>query len=282
MDIVTNGISNGAIYALLALGFVLIYRNTRVPNFCHAETGMFGAFVCWEFKSFNWPYAAAIVIGVACSTIIAVLTRLLYARRESDLLMMLIGTIGMAGLLTYLAGQIWATSNVTLPFLISSPNIHIGNGVVNGQILIILGAAAALSLGLFAFFHFSKNGLLFRAVSMNRGVAQLLGVNVGLMSTFTWAVAGASSGFAAILVAPYIDQLTPTYMTTVFLSALTAAVMAGMRSLVLCVVASLALGVVEAGVVQWTSTAGLEYLVLLGIVVVLMATRSRSLIRGTA
>lgn len=281
-DVLANGLTIGSVYALVALGFVLVFKNSGVMNFSHAETGMIGAFVFYvAWVEQGWPYAVAAVLGVAASALVGLVTGMLLADGKRDALTMLLGTLGVAGILTFIALDTWGPSPLFIPAFGGGVDVEPAGMRFTGAQLLLIGVTAAVGLGLFAFYRWTRLGLVFRAMAIDPYAAELGGVDVRNLVWLTWAGAGALSGLAAILVAP-LANFQVFFMTFLFLRAVTAALLAGLNNLGGCVVAGLALGVGEAALVRQSSEPGLPEVVLVVAIVVLLILRPASMGRRTA
>lgn len=281
-DVIANGMTNGSIYAIVALGFVLVYRNSGVMNFAHPEIGMLGGFLFFSlWVEQSWPYLLAAGCGVALSAAVALAARQLLAPQERDPLSMLLGTLGVAGVIVWVASEIWGTVPVFVPPFGGGVDIEVVGMRYRGPALMIIGALVVLTAAIYLFYRYSRLGLALRASAVDRGAAELMGVNVGQLSAITWVIAGALSGTAAVLVAPLVN-FDPFFMTLLFLRALAAALLAGMRSLGGTVLGGLGIGLAEAFLIRESSTPGLPELGLVLIIVALLLVRPRALGRQTA
>lgn len=281
-SVLSNGLTNGAIYAIVALGFVLIYRNSGVFNFAHPQIGMFGGFVffvLWVERA--WPYGVALAAAMAAAAVIGLAVRQLLAPQESNPLNMLIGTLGVGGGLTWLAQDIWGETPAFVPGVGSGVEVEALGVHFRGPALAVLGSLAVVVLLAGMFYRFSPSGLGMRAVASDAQASALMGINVGRVSTVTWTVAGALAGLAAVMVAPFVN-MEPFFMNLLFLRALLAALLAGMTSLPATVVAGLGIGVAEAYIVRESEVAGLSELVLVALIIVVLVARPASLGRRTA
>lgn len=281
-SVLSNGITNGSIYAIVALGFVLIYRNSGVFNFAHPQIGMIGGFlffVLWVEQS--WPYGLALVVAMAASALIGLVVRQLLAPQEANPLNMLIGTLGVGGALTWLAQDIWGETPAFVPPIGAGVDVEIlGMHFGGPAIAVIVSLVVVVGLAA-AYYRLFPGGLAMRAVASDAGASVLMGINVGLVSTVTWTVAGALAGLAAVMVAPFVN-MEPFFMNLLFLRALLAALLARMTSLSGTVAAGLAIGIAEALLIRETDVAGLPELSLVALIIVVLVARPASLGRRTA
>lgn len=281
-SVLSNGLTNGAIYAIVALGFVLVYRNSGVFNFAHPQIGMMGGFVffvLWVEQS--WPYGVALGVAMVASAAIGLTVRQLLAPQESNPLNMLIGTLGVGGALTWLAQDIWGETPAFVPGVGAGVDVAFLGMEFRGPALAVLIALAVVLASVALFYRYSPGGLGMRAVASDAQASALMGINVGLVSTLTWTVAGALAGLAAVMVAPFVN-MEPFFMNLLFLRALLAALLARMTALTGTVVAGLAIGVAEAYIIRESEVAGLPELVLVALIIVVLVARPASLGRRTA
>ena len=164
MAVFANGLVNGAIYGLMAVGLTLVFKKSGVLNFAHAATGTLATFVfyvLWVQQA--WPYLAAAVVGVAFAAVLGAATFLVLAPRRNDPLMMLIGTLGVAGVMVFVVERIWGSDPYFMPIPLSNIRVNIAGVVLSGARLIVLFSAALLAIIAFLIFRYTRLGLLFRA-----------------------------------------------------------------------------------------------------------------------
>ena len=244
-----TGLSAGALYALVALGIVLIYRSTRVLNFAHGDVAMLSTFAAFALLSngYGFPLALAgsLVVGAALgiSFYLSVLAR---AQREgANLLGMVALTLGLALILQGVAVYIWGAEPVSLPFPISSTKTYrVGVVVVSQLVLATMAAGIVGSLLLYLLVQKTRFGLAMRATSENLMAAQTLGIPTRLVLSVSWGVASVLGVVAGIFLAPAL-LLDPFFMLDPFLKGFAAAVLGGLNSLPGAVVGALILGVAE-------------------------------------
>lgn len=241
------GLGLGAIYALAALGIVLIYRGSGVLNFAHGAMAAVGAFVYFEALNGGWPTELAVVVGVAVSALLGALTQVLVMRplRNASPLTRLVATLGIltaiqaALLIEYGDAQKFVKS--FLPTDLWEPASDIS---VSIDRIWLLGIAAALSLALWAIYKFTRFGLTTRAVAENEEVAAGLGRSPQLIATVNWAAGGGLAGLAGILVIPIIG-LSVNQVGLLLVPALAAALVGGFSSFPLTFVGGVLIGVIE-------------------------------------
>jgi branched-chain amino acid transport system permease protein len=246
------GVLQGSVYALVALGIVLVYKASGVFNFAQAEfgtVGLFGAYaavVLW-----GWSYPMGVLFGIACALAMGLLTERLVVHplRNASRVTVLVGTAGVA--LAAVGIQFWRFNETPI---MTMPKIHDGLFVIPGlgvsvtvQHLITLGVLALASIGLALFFR-SPSGLAIQAAQQEPTASELVGISVRRVMMLTWGIAALLGALAGILSGPY-TTFTAGFLTfgagRALLPGFMAAVLAGMRSMPGAVLGGLAVGVVE-------------------------------------
>lgn len=249
LQYVFTGLSAGSLYALVALGIVLIYRSTRVLNFAHGDIATVATFVAYSALSHQYSFfvafGAALLVGatVGVAFYFGVLVK---AQREgANLLGMVILTLGLALIIQGAVVWYWGAEPVALPFPISDTKTYtIGAVVVSQLSLASLGAGLVGSLLLYLLVQKTRLGLAMRATSENLMAAQTLGIPTRMVLGVSWGVAAALSVVAGVFLAPAL-LLDPFFMLDPFLKGFAAAVLGGLNSLPGAVVGALILGVAE-------------------------------------
>lgn len=247
LNLVIVGLAFGAVYALLSIGLVLIYRVSRVVNLAHGAVGVFATYVYWFVFIDGWgmPVGAAFALTLLVGAVLgAAIERLLISpvRREGQLVT-LIMTIGVLLLLTDATVQVWGSNSPSVPSIFSSRVIAIGATGVTVHQLGIAGSVIVLSLLLSYVLNRTRTGLAVEAIAQDPGAARVVGLPVSGIVTLVWAVGGATAALAGMLFAN-LNNLDPISLTFVLIASLVAAVIGGFTSFTRAVAASLALGVV--------------------------------------
>jgi branched-chain amino acid transport system permease protein len=280
------GIITGGVYALVALGLVLVYKASGVFNFAQAEFGtvaVYAAYAALEFV--DLPYPIALVIGLAAGVAMGLLTERLIIRPlfEAPRVTLLVATAGVA--LLAIGVQFWRANNPALrvlaPISQEANRITVLGIQISDQRLVILLALAATAAILAAFFR-SPLGLAVLAASQEPTAAELVGVSVRRVSSLTWGLAAALGATAGLLTAP-ISNFAPGFLTSGASGALipgfTAAVIGGMTSLPGAVVGGLAIGLVESlgGLGAFDGVPGARAVLVFGALLVVLLVRPQGL-----
>jgi branched-chain amino acid transport system permease protein len=258
LTLIIAGVSNGSLYALVALGLVLIHKTQDVVNFAHGEILMVGAFIGYTtFKILAWPYPVALLAAVLlCGVAGGIIERITLRRlsREHHITLAMV-TVGLSFALKGAARLPFGGDIYTFPPLFgSAAPIVLGTAVISPQNLVTIGVTIVLSLVLFLFFRSSAMGKQMRATQQNALGAQLVGINTGRIFAGTWALACAAGGAAGVLAAP-VSLLYPDMGTTFLLKGFAAAVLGGFESIPGAMVGGLLVGVIEMLFGGYVSTA---------------------------
>ena len=244
-----TGLSAGSLYALVALGIVLIYRSTRVLNFAHGDVATLATFVAFTLLSNAFPFWLAVVgslaVGAAVGIAFYFVVLIPAQRRSANLLGMVILTLGLALVIQGVVVYLWGAEPVSLPFPISDTRTYnVGPVVVSQLSLATMAAGLVGSALLYLLVQRTRLGLAMRATSENVMAAQTLGIPTRLVLGISWGVASALGVVAGVFLAPAL-LLDPFFMLDPFLKGFAAAVLGGLNSLPGAVVGALILGVAE-------------------------------------
>ena len=258
LQLIIAGITVGSIYALIALGFVVIHNVTGVINFAQGEFAMLGALTAITlsqntpvFNRFvdvrlNWPLPVAIV---AATLLVAGVGMALYRfairpARTRSVIVQIIITIGAAIALRGMALIIWSTDPYRMPNFTEGAPIHIGQAVLTQQDLWMIGTALVLLLLLYLFFQRTLLGKALRACAINRTAARLMGINVNNMTFLAFALRAGIGALAGIVITP---KTFMSYDSGAFLGlkGFVAAAIGGLENETSAVVGGLALGLLE-------------------------------------
>ncbi|MEM9515471.1 MAG: branched-chain amino acid ABC transporter permease [Actinomycetota bacterium] len=269
-----NGLADGAIYSLLALALVVIFRSTGQLNFAQGEIGTFGAFVVSTLTLSGWPVwisiGAAMVVGFAIAAgVERVVVRPIEHRNPGAVIVALIGVFLAVNQLT---AMIWGVDARGLPNVFpddADDFVTILGAPIRIARLGILGVLAVVVFLLWLLFNKTKIGLAMRAVANNQESSNLVGIRVGTILLLGWGLAGSIGVLAAALLAPSAG-LTGSLMLGPFLLASVAAVLGGLDSPLGAVVGGLIIGVTEAVIVGYVDFLGADMLFPVMLVILLI------------
>lgn len=252
-----NGISLGSIYALIALGYTMIYGIIKLINFAHGDIYMVGAYIgFYAITAGHLPLVAALLISMAVTAGLGMLVEKLAYKplRHAPRISLLITAIGVSFFLEYTGMYFVSPTPRTFPNVLGSTEIHLGNLVINGQQLFIFGITIVLMLILTYIVQRTKIGKAMRAASFDTETAQLMGVNADRIISITFAIGSALAAVAGVLVGLYYNSIDPLMGIMPGLKAFVAAVLGGIGILPGAVVGGLILGVIEALVAGFISS----------------------------
>lgn len=242
------GLSAGSLYALVALGLVLVYRSTRVLNFAHGEVATLGTFVTFGLvtagHSFGLALAGGVVAGAAVSVAFYLAVLVPAQRRGAGPLGYVILTIGLSQVLHGFTMYRWRAEPERFPFPVSEGTLRVGPLFVSPLSLATLAAGLLGALALYLVIEKTRLGLALRAISENLPAAQTLGLPTRPILAFAWGLSSALAVVAGVFLAAQL-LLDPFFMLDPFLKAFAAATLGGLNSLPGAVVGGLLLGALE-------------------------------------
>ena len=248
-----NGLTIGGIYALIAVGYTMVYGVIQLINFAHGEIYMLGAFFAVTFiLGLGMPFYMAFLLAMACGAVCGMLLDVIAYRplRQSPRLACLITAIGMSIFLQNLAMMIWGSR--PKPFPVHSlpawfgKTWHLTQFSLTGFHLFIFAVTIIMMLGLNLLIKKTRFGKAMRAVAQNKTMAALAGINVNRVITLTFAVAGAMGAAAGLMVGAFYNSLYPTMGYVAGVKAFAAAVLGGIGSVPGAMLGGIVLGVAEA------------------------------------
>jgi branched-chain amino acid transport system permease protein len=249
LQLLLAGVAQGCVYALVALGFVLIYKATETVNFAQGDLMMLGGFFALTASVImGWPYWATIVFAVVIMAVVGMLAERLVLRpvlgQPAFTVVMI--TIGLGymlrGLVTMVPG--WGTDTYQIATPFADEVWNLGGVLVPAQQLGVIGMTAALCAALYLFFRFSRLGVAMQATSQNQLAAYYMGIPVRRVNMMIWGLSAGVAAFAGILLAPV--TFIHSNMGFIGLKAFPAAVVGGFGSVPGAIVGGLIIGVVEA------------------------------------
>jgi branched-chain amino acid transport system permease protein len=247
-----NGITQGSVYALLALGFTMIFGTLRMVTFAHGEVYMIGAYVGFEmirllYPSFFLARAAALAATALLGVVIEILA--FHFLRDAPHATSLLVTIGISILLVNLAQLIWGPETQALPYALLDKmdygEIEIGGIYISYLQMTVLGVTVLLMALLYILINKTKLGMVIRATAQDYEAAYAMGVGVNGIFMVAFAVGSMLGGVAGVLVGVYYNLFYPTMGGLYGLKAFSASVVGGLTSLPGAVVAGLIIGIVE-------------------------------------
>lgn len=247
MQIIVAGLVMGCIYALAALGLVLIFRTTGVVNFAHGEMAMVTTFVSSVFLTrFELPYLVSLLLALLFAAIMGFLLYWLVMKRVQTAphLNQVVLTLGLFMILNGIAGLIWGYNPFPFPEAITAEPLHFWGIYISKNELFILGTTILLMALVFLIFRYTKIGLATRAASQDMQTSELMGIKVSRVFNGVWIMAAVLGGIAGMLTAP-MTFLSPNMMLDILVFAFAAAVLGGFTNLGGAVLGALIIGILE-------------------------------------
>ena len=249
MQQLVNGLAVGSIYALIALGYTMVYGTIKLINFAHGDVYMMGAFIGYfavMVLKMN-VFVALLVAMVACAVLGVVIERVAYKPlRNSTRVAALITAIGVSYLLENAMSYFCGAESRPFPSDFGTETITLfGDVSVNGKQILIFGVTVVLMALLQFIVRYTKMGKAMRAVAVDEQAAQLMGIDVDGVISFTFALGSALAGIAGVLVGVYYNTISTTMGITVGLKAFVAAVLGGIGSIPGAMVGGYLIGLLE-------------------------------------
>ena len=243
---VVSGLATGCVYALVALGFVLIFKATDVVNFAQGEFVMASGFISYTLLIwYGLPYWVVFFITILLSGVMGVVLERVVVRpiMDAPIFSIVIATIGASTIMRSTAGIVYGYDVLPLQTIFSKNPIRLS--VFNFTIMDagVIGFSLVIMLALYLFFKLTKTGMAMRATAQSQAAAQLMGVSVKHIFSLTWAISAGISGVAGVLIAPII-YLDPN-LGIIAVKAFAGAILGGFGSIPGAIVGGMLLGVLE-------------------------------------
>ena len=245
-----NGISLGSVYAIIALGYTMVYGIAKMLNFAHGDVIMIGGFVVFTAVSgMGLPTILGVLISVAvCTALGVVIERIAYKPlRGASKLAVLITAIGVSYFLQNIALLIYGSNTKSFTSVVSIEPLSLADGaiIISGETIVTILACIVIMAVLTSFIKYSKSGRAMLAVSEDSGAAQLMGVNVNATIALTFAIGSALAAIAGVLLCSAYPALTPYTGAMPGIKAFVAAVFGGIGSIPGAFIGGILLGVIE-------------------------------------
>ena len=245
-----NGISLGSVYAIIALGYTMVYGIAKMLNFAHGDVIMIGAYVSFcAMQYMGLPAILSVVLAMAVCTVLGIVIEGLAYKplRQAPSLAVLITAIGVSYFLQNLALLIWGSTPKSFSSVVSVGSITLLEGqlVISGETIVTVLANILIMIALTQFTSRTKFGKAMRAVSEDKGAAELMGINVNATISMTFAIGSALAAIAGVLLCSAYPTLQPTTGSMPGIKAFTAAVFGGIGSIPGAMIGGVLLGVIE-------------------------------------
>lgn len=245
-----NGISLGSVYAIIALGYTMVYGIAKMLNFAHGDVIMVGCYVVFTaVTGYGLPPVISVAIAVVVCTAMGMLIEKVAYKplRMASPLAVLITAIGVSYLLQNLALIIFSANPVSFTSVVTLPSLSLAGGelIISGTTMVTVAACVVIMIGLLMFIKKTKAGQAMLAVSEDRQAAQLMGVNVNGTISLTFAIGSGLAAIAGVLLCSTYPTLTPYVGAMPGIKAFTAAVFGGIGSIPGALIGGILLGVIE-------------------------------------
>lgn len=280
-----NGLSLGSVYAIIALGYTMVYGIAKMLNFAHGDIIMVGGYIC--FCAVNYlglPTGVGVLLSiVGCTVLGIVIERLAYKPlRNAPSLDVLITAIGVSYFLQNSALLIWGSDTKSFPSVVNLPSVSLFDGqlVVSAITIVTVVTGIIVMVGLTMFTGKTRMGKAMRACSEDRGAATLMGINVNSTISLTFAIGSGLAAVAGVLMCSAYPTLIPTTGSLPGIKAFTAAVIGGIGSIPGAFVGGLVLGVIEIFAKAYVGTQ-LADAIVFGVLIVVLLVKPSGLLGKT-
>ncbi|MDD6882942.1 MAG: branched-chain amino acid ABC transporter permease [Eubacteriales bacterium] len=245
-----NGISLGSVYAIIALGYTMVYGIAKMLNFAHGDVIMVGAYISFcAMQYLGLPAIVCILMSMAVCTILGILIEGLAYKplRQAPSLAVLITAIGVSYFLQNMALLIWGSNPKSFASVVRVGSLSLFQGklLISGETIVTVLANIVIMIALTLFTGKTKVGKAMRAVSEDKGAAELMGINVNATISMTFAIGSALAAIAGVLLCSAYPTLQPTTGSMPGIKAFTAAVFGGIGSIPGAMIGGILLGVIE-------------------------------------
>ena len=270
-----NGISIGSVYAIIALGYTMVYGIAKMLNFAHGDVIMVGAYISFCVTTYlGLPAVVSIVAAVIVCTLLGITIEGLAYKplRGTPSLAVLITAIGVSYFLQNAAQLIWGAAPKNFTSVVTMKPIMLFNGglVITGEAILTVVVSALVMIGLTLFTNKTRTGKAMRAVSEDRDAAQLMGINVNRTISTTFAIGAALAAIAGVLLCSTVPTLQPTTGSMPGIRAFTAAVFGGIGSMPGAMLGGILLGIIETLSKKYISTDFSDAIVFAVLIVILL------------
>ena len=270
-----NGISIGSVYAIIALGYTMVYGIAKMLNFAHGDVIMVGAYISYCVTSYlGLPAWVSVVAAVVVCTVLGIVIEGLAYKplRGTPSLAVLITAIGVSYFLQNAAQLIWSSSPKNFTSVVTMKPISLAGGklVITGEVLLTVAVCILVMVGLTLFTGKTRTGKAMRAVSEDRDAAQLMGINVNKTISMTFAIGSALAAVAGVLLCSTVPTLQPTTRSMPGIRAFTAAVFGGIGSIPGAMLGGILLGIIETFSKAYLSTQFSDAIVFSVLIIILL------------
>lgn len=273
LNFLVSGLSLGSIYAIIALGYTMVYGIAKMLNFAHGDVIMIGGYVCFfAVQRFNLPPVIGIIVAMlACTLLGIIIERLAYKPlRSAPSLAVLITAIGVSYFLQNAAQLLWTSNPKVFASVVGNGVLQLGELTISYVTLLTVVVCVVIMIALTLFVNKTKMGKAMRAVSEDKGAAQLMGIDVNTTISTTFAIGSGLAAVAGVLLCSAYPTLMPTTGSMPGIKAFTAAVFGGIGSIPGAFLGGLLLGIIENLAKAYISTQLSDAIVFAVLIIVLL------------
>ena len=270
-----NGMSIGSVYAIIALGYTMVYGIAKMLNFAHGDGIMVGAYISFCITNYlGMPAIVSVIAAMAVCTLLGILIEKLAYKplRGTSCLAVLITAIGVSYFLQNGAQLIWGSAPKNFTSIVTFKPISLAGGqlVITGEVIITIVCCVLIMVGLTLFTGKTRMGKAMRAVSEDRDAALLMGINVNQTISLTFAIGSALAAVAGVLLCSTVPTLQPTTGSMPGIRAFTAAVIGGIGSVPGAMLGGIVLGLIETFSKKYISTEFSDAIVFAVLILILL------------
>ncbi len=247
LQLTISGLANGMVFALVAVGFVIVYKSSQVINFALGELLLFGAYLCFLFMvQLDLPWGVGLVATVLAAAAIGLAIERLVLRPliGEPVISMIMATVGLSSVLKALVNGIWGARPRGFPQLVSSRGVELGPATVGLDQLSTIAVAAVLLSAVALFFRFARDGIAMRAIADDQQAALSMGISIRRVLAIAWMMAAAAAAVAGIMLGNLVG-LSPD-LSHVGLRVFPVVILGGLDSIPGAIVGGAIIGLLEA------------------------------------
>ncbi len=254
IQLTLTGLTNGAIFALVALGFVLIYKASDVINFAQGDFLLVGAYITYGMiVQVGLPWSVSVLLAIVAAVVLGVVVERLFLRPMigEPIISVIMVTIGLSSLLRSIVTSIWGTIGRQFPAFLPSQPLNIAGAVVPADRFIAIGMAVVLLIVFTLFFRYSREGIAMRATADDQQAALSMGISVKRIFAIAWSIAAVTAALAGIIVAN-ITELSFFAISAIGLHVFPVVILGGLDSIPGAIIGGLIIGLLESYVGGYT------------------------------
>ena len=273
LSFLISGLSLGSIYAIIALGYTMVYGIAKMLNFAHGDVIMVGGYICFfAIARYNLPPVIGVILAIIVCTVLGIVIERLACKplRAAPSLAVLITAIGVSYFLQNAALLLWSSSPKVFPSIVGNGKLSIGGLTISYVTLLTIALCLIIMFALTWFTGNTKMGKAMRACAEDKGAAQLMGIDVNRTISITFAIGSGLAAIAGVLLCSAYPHLVPTTGSMPGIKAFTAAVFGGIGSIPGAFVGGLLLGIIETMAKAYISTQLSDAIVFSVLIIVLL------------